>query len=104
MLIDAGASAPVLVGSAACGLHYEYICAAHVLLNLHIGLAVGEADYLRLPALHSQELTYLVSQRLIRSPAEDFELLIHPCARLAIRLLVGHGRNVLFHLLGFFRR
>src|SRR5258708_8378242 len=98
MLVDARASSTVFVGGTAGRLHHEHICAAHVLLNLHVGLAIGKADHLRLPALHPKKLTHFVSQRLVRGPAEDLELLVHPRSRLAIWLLVRQRWTVLFHL------
>ena len=59
---------------------------------------------MRLPTLHAEKLANFVGQRLVRRAAENLELLVHARTRLAFRLLLGHGRGLLFGFLRFFRR
>ena len=82
-------AAAVCLDRAARGLHHEHVAAAHVLLDLHIALAIGEACDLRLTALHAQELADFIGQGRIGGAAEDLELVVRPRALgLAFRFLV----------------
>ena len=86
------------------GLHHEHIRAAHVLLNLHVRLAVGKARYLRLSPLHAQKLAYLIGQLRVGRAAKNLKLLIHPRTRLPLQLLVRHRWTLLFNLLSLVSR
>src|ERR1700757_4277769 len=98
MLVDAYAPAAVPGRCPAGRLHHEHIRAAHVLLDLYVALAVGEARHLRLPARHPEKMADLVGQWLIRRAAEDLELLVHSRTLLPLLLLVGHRRTLFLNL------
>src|ERR1700741_5276605 len=69
-----------LVHRAASRLHYQYVSAAHIFLNLHISLPAAKARNHSLPPSQAKEGADLIAQRLVRGAAEDLELIVYASA------------------------
>src|SRR5580692_10511869 len=87
----------MLVHRTASRLQHKNVSAAHVLLNLRIGLPVTEAGDQGLPSGHAEKRTDLIGKRLIGGTGEDLELIVDAAAlRLALRFFVGAHLTLLF--------
>src|SRR5262249_23603839 len=90
-----------LIDGMASGLKHEYVGAAHVLLDLHGGLAVLEARDQSLAARHAKKSADLIGKRFVRRAAEDLELVIDAASLgLPFRLLVSAHLSLLFRRCG----
>src|SRR4051812_13262960 len=83
------------------GLHDEDIRAAHVLEQLQVDLTIRETRQVDLPAMHAEEITDLLGERLIGGAAEDLQLVIVPrtLRLLLLWLFLLARRLVLFGLM-----
>ena len=87
----------MVVNRTARRLHHKDVPPAHILLNLNVSLAIGEARHQRLAAVHAQKGADFIGKRLIGGPGEDLELIVPAGAlRLALRFLVGRVLRLLF--------
>jgi hypothetical protein len=60
----------------AARLHYKNICAAHILENLKVNLAVAEAAQQRLAEVHVEIPANALGQHRIRSARKNLESLV----------------------------
>ncbi len=80
----------MLVHRIAGRLHHEDIGPAHVLLDLHIRLAVGELVDARLPQGQTEKLANILGQRVVGSAGKNLPLVVLPRPyRLGSGLRVG---------------